>query len=142
MKVVLGMTATDFMTLLRQKFDALGHDDRCVFIEFHPGLVTGMGRGSVSVTLVNLPLDRVRERRGGGAEAENNRALYFVNGFHSEPHTQVPAERVQVEQLVDNVGSRSERLRKKTASPEKVASYLAEHVGRLAANHPPRYTHD
>lgn len=138
----MDMTADDFTIVLRERLSLLVHEDRSIFADFNPGLVQGKRRGHVSVTFVNLPTSRVRERRGGGAETENNRALYFVSGFNSPPFTSEPVEKVTVEQLVDNVGGHAEKLRKKTASPDKIASYLAQHINGLAAGHEPRLTHE
>jgi hypothetical protein len=70
--------------------------------------------------------------------------LFMVRGFNSGPASEFEegVDRVQVEQLVDNVCGREDRLRKKTASPDRIASYVAEYVNRAAAAHEPRLTHE
>jgi len=138
----MGMTADQFMLALKERLSVLVHDERTVLLDYHVGLVQGRGRAHVSLTFINLPYPRVRERRGGGAESENNRVLFFANNFNSPPFGDEPVEKVTVEQLVNNVGDRSENLRKKTASPDKVASYLANYVNNLASSHEPRFTHE
>lgn len=141
------MTLREFFADLKAKLSPLVANERCLFADSAPSLgYEGRGRGTGSVTFVNLPYERVRERRGDGAEAENNRQLFFVRGFNSGPSSSEGVEKVQVEQLVNNVGiptgARSETLRKKTGSPDKVASYLADYLNRIAASNQPQFTHN
>lgn len=71
--------------------------------------------------------------------------LFFVRGFNEGDATGVPVERVEVEQLVNNVGHPGEsapKLRRKTADPEKIASYLAKYLRDVVSRFPPRLTHD
>lgn len=137
------MTTRQFAGALASLLSPLVLDGRYVLADETPHLgPEGPGRASVTVTFVNLPLERVRQRRGGGAESENNRMLFMVRGFNAGPTSAEGVERVQVEQLVNHVGDRSENMRKKTGTPERVAEYLAEYVNRMAASHKPRLTHE
>jgi hypothetical protein len=138
------MTLYEFLADLKSKLSPLVTDDRYVLASSSPSLgFHGRGRGTAQVTFVNLPYERVRERRGGGAEAENNRMLFMVRGFNSGPASEEEGvEQVQVEQLVNNVSPRSENMRRKTASPDKVASYVAAYINRAAETHEPRLTHE
>ena len=88
------------------------------------------GHSSVYVRFVNLPKAVVERREGGGAEAENNRATFVI----------LPAKggKVQIEEL----GSVFvKRLRKKTATPDKIAKYLAAHLKDIVTDVEPRFTH-
>ncbi len=134
------MNSLDFIGLLNDQLSVLAKDERTVLVAHLPGLVHGPRNGSVSVNLINLPYARWKERRGGGAESQNNRMLFMVNGFGSDP--QEKAEKVSVEQLVSSIMGCSDRLRKKTATPEKIASYLATFINQVVANFDPRFTHD
>jgi hypothetical protein len=137
------MTLHEFLADLKSKLSPLVTDDRYVLADRTSSLgYEGKGRGAAQVTFINLPYERVRERRGGGAESENNRMLFMVHGFNSGPSGDEGVDRVQVEQLVNNVFPRSENMRRKTASPDKIASYVAEYVNRAAAAHEPRLTHE
>lgn len=138
------MTLYEFLADLKSKLSPLVSNDRYVLADSSPSLgYHGRGRGAAQVTFVNLPYERVRERRGGGAEAENNRMLFMVRGFNSgEASEGEGVDKVQVEQLVDNVGGREDRLRRKTASPDRIASYVAEYINGAAEAHEPNLTHE
>jgi hypothetical protein len=90
------------------------------------------GHSSATIRFVNLPVSVVERREGGGAEAENNRATYMAR----------PAKdgKVQVEEI-GTVFYKHASLRKKTATPEKAAKHLADHLNDIAENVPPRFTH-
>ena len=133
------MSADDFIALLNELLAPV-QIDRTIFVAFEKGFVEGPRNGSVYVTFINLPSARVKERRGGRAEAENNRMLFSVDGFSTTPS--VEASKVVVESQVNNVIERERRLRKKTASPQKIAEYLAKHIVEVASSTPPRYTHE
>jgi len=140
------LTAEMFIEVLRERLSLLVHEDRFVVADLTPRLgPPGPGRASVTVTFVNLPESRVRERRGGGAESENNRMLFMVRGFNDPPHDADPSARVEAEQLVCNVGhpgSGAKKMRKKTADPDKVATYLANYINDVAATFAPQFTHE
>jgi hypothetical protein len=119
-------------------------ENRFVKADFDNRFGSGRPRSaSVTVNFFNLPEDRVRQRRGGGAEAENNRQLFMVWGF--EPDASAPVDKVKLEQNINGVGGHgvwAPKMRSKTASPEKVASYLASYISQVAATHEPNYTHE
>lgn len=130
------MNANDFIEQLELALASV-RSERTVLTRFEPGFVGG--HGSVFVTFVNLPFARFKERRGGGAESENNRVLFSIQGFSD---SSTPAAKITIETLVNNVTPREQRLRKKTASPAKVAEYLASYIGEVARNFPPNFTHE
>lgn len=138
------MNADDFILCLRDHLSKLVLDERTFLVEFEAGFSPGKGRGSVVVNFINLPTPRHKERRGGGAESENNRQLFFVNGFHATAAE--PADRLVVEQLTNGIGRGADdwapKMRKKTASPEKIAEYLAKYVNDIAARFEPNFTHE
>jgi hypothetical protein len=94
------------------------------------------------VNFVNLPTSA--ERAGGGAEAENNRASFWVEGFQYDPA--VPVATVKVDQG-SNVfhrpwlGAPGVPFRAKSGSPDAVARYLAAYLAKVVATVPPRFTH-
>jgi hypothetical protein len=133
------MNPDEFMMSLKQLLDGRVLDERTLLVGFHPGLVRGSSRGYVTVTFINLPYARFKERRGGGAEAENNKLLFIVNGFNSDSSQQ--SSRVVVEHLVSNLLG-VDHLRKKTASPEKISAYLADYINRAAMTVAPILSHD
>ena len=98
----MGMTADQFMLALKERLSVLVHDERTVLLDYHVGLVQGRGRAHVSLTFINLPYPRVRERRGGGAESENNRVLFFANNFNSPPFGDEPVARDAYVEYVGN----------------------------------------
>jgi hypothetical protein len=89
----------------------------------------------VYVNFVNLP-EGVGSA-GGGAEAENNRSSYWIRGFG--PASAPAAAKVKVEE--SNTVFRTHRMRAKTGAPEAVARTLADHLNKLVAEVPPRFTH-
>lgn len=133
------MNANEFIEFLRDELSLLAKDGRSTFAEFNKGFVAGPSNGTVYVNFVNLPLDRFHQRRGGGAESENNRQLFSVKGFSSNPF--VPVAKVTVEHMVNNILG-TPRLRKKTASPDRAAAYLAGYISQVAAQNEPNLTHD
>lgn len=138
----MSMTAEQFVLALRDHAGSFVCDERTLLANAGRSLGRhGLGTCSVHVTYVNLPFPRVQERRGGGAEAENNRMLFFVRGFNEGEVADIPTEKVQVEHAVCNV-SGAPRLRRKTASPEKIASYLAQYLRGVATQFHPSFTHE
>jgi|WetSurMetagenome_2_1015567.scaffolds.fasta_scaffold78478_6 hypothetical protein len=139
------MIENDFINALKSQIDAGVLHGCHVAVDVSPSLgPPGYGTCTVFVTFINLPTSRVRERRGGGAEAENNRMLFSVSGFHGGQYATTDAEKVTAEQLVCSIGKTGNwapKMRKKTASPEKVAPYLAKYINDVARKFPPRYTH-
>jgi hypothetical protein len=146
--MTMNLTMDDFISNLSSLLSPLVKDDRTVMIDQHlsSGGIEGKKTAHVTVTFINLPYGRVKERRGGGAEAENNR-IFFVRGFNGAPHQYSAVEKVQVEQLVNNVGkgigrSGHPNLKKKTSAPYKIASYLAIYMNQAAADNQPNFTHE
>lgn len=121
--------------------------NRTVRAEFRAGLAPGPGRGYVIVDFINLPIERFRERRGGGAESENNRMTFFAEGFGRTESD--PATKVSIRQLKNGIyrhgfpsrENRAPDLRKKTATPDKAATYLANYINNIAAEFEPNFTH-
>jgi hypothetical protein len=133
------MNANDFISLLNEQLSSVAKDGRTVLAGHLAGFVHGPRNGSVKVTLINLPFRRHKENRGGGAESMNNRMLFMVDGFSSDP--QANADKVIVHQLVCDVNN-ARPLRKKTAIPEKIASYLAKFINQVVEDFPPNLTHE
>lgn len=144
------MNAAEFMQLLIDGLSPLVHSERFVDVRHEPGF-TG-SNGMVFVTFYNLSEKRVREKRGGGAEAMNNRQLFKVGGFSKDPEVKV--SKVQVEQLSNGIYTerasvnfdagiaRSKNMRKKTGEPRKVAAYIADYINGIAETIPPNFTHE
>jgi hypothetical protein len=89
--------------------------------------------GQVFVNFYNLPKDVALINRGGGAEAENNRCMLTLECRRDG--------KVKVEHAVNTFG-RERRLRGKTATPEKAATYVVAYLEKLAAEVEPRLTHE
>jgi hypothetical protein len=140
------MSADDFLERLRSRLSGT-IQDRVVVAEYAKSYAAG-GRGGVMIRFYDLPPERYRQRRGGGAENENNVSLLMVYGFGGE--SSHLAARVRVEQLINGIyggdhpsaGNRAPNLRKKTSSPEKIADYVASYLCEVAENFPPRLTHE
>jgi hypothetical protein len=128
------MNAIEFIDLL----SSLSPADRQTRVRFQPSLGAARGGGSVYVNFVNLP-----PGRGDGAEAENNRASFWVEGFNYDPS--VPVAKVKVDQN-NNVfhrawlGAPAVPFRAKSGSPESIARYLAAYIDRVVRAIPPRFT--
>lgn len=96
---------------------------------------------SAYVNFVNLPEEVVASRQGGGAEAENNRMSFWVEGFNgSDPNAPPPTGKVKVS-LQTSALPREYRLRAKTAPPGAIAQYLADFLNKVVREVPPKYTH-
>jgi len=138
------MKIDEFTEYFRQQLSPLVTDQRTLLVNTQPSWSSSIdGRREVSlhVTFVNLPFARFKERRGGGAESENNRMLFFVRGFIEL----TDVDRITVEQRVNHVGPighGAPNLRKKTARPEKIAEYLATYLNETASTFPPNFTHE
>lgn len=124
------MTPAEFIEALAALLQLQG---RHVNIRAEKGLSPKDGP-SVYVNFVNLPVEVVKAREGGGAESENNRVLFCVSRFE---HTD---GRLKVEMLVSAL-PREYKLRAKTAEPTKIAVYLAAFLNHVVANVPPNFTH-
>ena len=128
------MSATDFIQCVRNHLST----DRHILLRYDAGFCPAAGRGVVTVNFYNLPESRVQERRGNGAEVENNRQLFMIWGFNETADS--PVAKVKIEQDINGIGSNgawAPNLRAKTASPEKVAIYLAQYINKVAADFAP-----
>ena len=85
----------------------------------------------IFINLINLPESVCQANRGGGAEMGNNREMLIV--------LQV-GEKLSVRQSIRCYNSPF-KLRGKTASPEKIAEYVAAHLNKIVAEVKPNYTH-
>jgi len=74
---------------------------------------------------------------------ENNRQLFMVWGFNETADSQ--ASKVKVEHDINAIHSgypqRCLKLRGKTATPEKVATYIAQYINKVTADFAPYYSH-
>lgn len=94
---------------------------------------------AVHINFVNLPPSVVGG--GGGAEAENNRMSFWVEGFDREDeHAPPPTGKVKVE-MATSALPRDYKLRAKTGTPERIAQYLADFLNKVAREVPPKFTH-
>ena len=135
------MNATDFTRALESELSPLVRDQRIVAARFKSsrGFTSLRHQSLMFVNFYNLPEARHREKRGGGAESENNRMMFMVSRFDEDESA--PVEKLRVE-LSNSIFGRAYKLRAKTASPEKVASYLASFINKVAAENEPSYTHE
>jgi hypothetical protein len=135
------MSATEFKAALEQRLRLEGRQAR-VQVE------TGWGpkkEESVYVNFINLPGGL--GSAGGGAEAENNRASFWVRGFG--PASAPEAAKVKAEQATSSLykgsgaPSRETRItmRAKSGSPEQVAKTLADFLNGVVRDVEPRFTH-
>jgi hypothetical protein len=132
------LCANGFIELLTSMVPA----DRQTRISFQPSIAGERGGGRVYVNFINLPLGA--GGAGGGAEAENNRASFWIDGFQYDPN--IPVAKIKIEQS-NNVfhrpwlGAPGVPFRAKSGSPAVVARYLADYLARIVATVPPRFTH-
>jgi hypothetical protein len=141
----LSASADDFITILRESLSPLVHAERTVYADFKSsrGFTTRPGQSSVTVQFYNLPESRVRQRRGGGAEAENNRAMFWIHGFDEDSAT--PVAKVKVEHSVNSIGRPDHwapKRKGKSGSPDKIATYVAEYINEIAEQFEPNLTHE
>ena len=94
--------------------------------------------GSVYVNFVNLPEGVGGE--GGGAEAENNRTSFWIEGFDRKDPQAPPKGKLKIEQA-NSVFGRSRNMRAKTGTPDAIAGYLADYLAKIVAEVPPNFTH-
>src|SRR5438093_11858999 len=82
------MSATEFIDV----FSSMHPSDRQTSVRFQPSIGGKRGGGRVYVNFINLPPGTTRD----GAEAENNRASFWIEGFDYDPNVSV--SKVKVEQ--------------------------------------------
>lgn len=136
----------DFCEYLQAQLQLQGRLVRCEYESQLGGRFVGETyeprTDTVFVHFYNLPIERVKEKRGNGAEAENNRMLFCVEGFAKfDPHGEPPKGKVKLETLVSML-DRKYKLRGKTDTPAKVAAYLATFLNKVVKQVPPNYTHE
>lgn len=90
------------------------------------------GTLSVYVNFINLP--RGIGHAGGGAEAENNRAMFVVDFDHGDGKARVKQSRSFLPY------KHPLKLRSKSGPAKKIGEYLASFIGELARI-PPNFTH-
>jgi len=135
------MNANEFLEILNSSLSPLVDRERTVIADFKSskGFTDRPGSSNVYVNFINLPQERHRQRRGGGAESENNRMLFWISGFNEDSSD--PVDRIKIEQSVNNI-SGSKNMRAKTASPDKIALYLARYLNETAGSVAPNLTHE
>jgi hypothetical protein len=135
------LSANEFMEILNACLSPLVDSERTVMARFSTtkGFTNRPSQSSVLVNFYNLPENRVKEGRGGGAEATNNRMLFSIHGF--DEAADVPVAKVRVEQLI-TLGRGMKILRTKNGSPDKIALYLAKYINEIAEAVAPNFTHE
>jgi len=102
------------------------------------GVSWGPGKeGDVYINFINLP--RGIGGAGGGAEAENNRASFWIRGFGREDAPS-PSGKLKIE-MANSALPRTYKLRAKTAAPGVIAKYIADFLVKIAREVPPKFTH-
>lgn len=142
------MTPVEFIDVLRSH---LKLDGRHILIR-QESLRNHGSLDAVYVNFVNLPEDVHASKQGGGAESENNRASFWIEGFGMGGTSSGPKIRVKESNSVfrhrggnDVYGAprrdASHQLRMKTAAPGVIAKYLADFINKIVAEVPPNFTH-
>ena len=134
-------SASEFLEILGSSLSPLVDRERMVIGRFKSskGFTNRPGSSNMAVDFINLSQARHKERRGGGAESENNRMMFWISGFNEDPSD--PVDKIRIKQSVNGVqGSKS--MRTKTASPDKIAIYLAKYINETAESVPPNLTHE
>lgn len=77
------MNATEFTQALESELSPLVRDQRTVTARFRSsrGFTSRPHQSLMFVNFYNLPEARHHEKRGGGAESENNRMMFMISGF-------------------------------------------------------------
>ena len=113
--------ATEFLDILNSNLSPLVDRERTVIATFKSskGFTPLPGHSSIAVNFINLPQERHKERRGGGAESENNRMLFGGRAADEQD-------------LADMAGFRRELRRRLRARRGWVSAVLASYGLRLA----------
>lgn len=136
------LSAQGFIDMVRSQLQV---GDRQVSIRITPSWGP-VKNEDVLIDFINLPAGV--GSAGGGAEGENNRAMFMVRGFG--PAGAAPATgKVKVEQLKSNLysgsgaPSRETRvtMRAKTAAPPAMAKYIADFLNKVVREVAPNFTH-
>lgn len=115
---------------------SLGEVDRSIHVRIDPSWGPTK-EDSVYVNFINLP--RGVGSAGGGAEGENNRMSFHVEGF-GPADSPPPSGKVKVEMRVSSL-PRERKLRAKSGPPAAIAKYLANFLRTIVREVPPRFTH-
>ncbi len=110
------------------------------FLEVTVGTAFGQGPRTATVRFINLPEARVKQQRGGGAEAMNNIVVFSV--FPTQAAGKLRVTRGADSLHISWKKPVTTKLRGKSGTPEVIAKYLAEHVNELVAKIPPSFTHE
>ena len=124
-------------TFARDFERALKLGDRHLTIRVQNSLGGPQHGSSQYVKLINLP--KGIGEAGGGAEAENNRMSFWVEGFTTNGGSP-KSGKVKVE-MATSALPREYRLRAKTGAPAVIAKYLADFINKVVAEVPPHFTH-
>ncbi len=84
-----------------------------------------------TIEFINAP-----QGKRGGASGENNRFLFFVEGFGKGEGEGPPTGKVKIEQSVHSYHGDLKRMRGKTAPPEKMVAYLVKYINEAAKREP------
>lgn len=137
------LSAISFLEELNLCLSPLVQNERTIHAKFDPPFSGTSSGGIIFVNYYNLPEARYKQRRGGGAEAENNRMSFSITGWGKAEHE--PVEKVKVEHRVGSIvpwGHPLRSMRAKTGAPNKIAIYLASYINQIAEMFPPRLTHE
>lgn len=112
-------------------------------IVFRKGMLERNGVSDTQyIDFFNLPESVMKGNAGGGAEAQNNRMMFQISGFHKyEADSPAPTGKLVVEMTVSAFSRDKYKLRKKTGPAEAVAKYLAGFINNVVANEEPKLTH-
>lgn len=109
--------------------------DRQVVFDPHPG------SAQLFINYINLPAGI--GSAGGRAEAENNRIMVTVLFPSKGDHYEKPVAEgtLRVKQSVCHPRHEACKFRGKTATPEKLAAYVASYLNNVAREVLPNFTH-
>ena len=124
--------STEFTQALEMALSPLVKNERTILVRISP-FTFDFGANCLVINFINLPRERYNEHRGGGAESENNRQLFFV-----EP---TRGGKFKIEQSINNLPT-TNNMRAKTAEPVKIALYLAKYLNEVAESTQPDLTHE
>jgi hypothetical protein len=137
------LSPRDFIDCITKALSEKANQNRTLLANYSAGFSPGPGRGIVTINFINLPPSRHQQRRGGGAESENNRQLFMIWGFNENIDS--PVSKIKIEQSINGIYSadnQAPKMRAKTGDPAKIAIY-AEYINRiLVEEFVPKFTHN
>ena len=126
-----GMDSAEFCELVEKKAKKkTGKYIRCI----HSNRLSTKHDMAI-ITFVNL-LESDPSAQGSGVGFYNNRVLIFVGGFASELGMGPPRGKVKLE--VSSKPSYADKLRGKTATPEKMIDYIVNYLVKVSKLEPSR----